>query len=588
MPVPFQKHEVVALLEEIGTLMRLAGENDFRAMAFDRAARTLENLDGDINNYIEEQSLTDLKGIGKSIASDIYAYAETGKMPVLEMLREQVPDGLIAWLGISGMGPKKIYKVHKELGITEIAELKEKCRDGSVAALAGMGDKSAEKILKSIAWMEEFSERCRVDEATIVAEQFVGQMKDADGVQQISVAGSLRRASETIGDIDILIAADEKHTPALMERFTGLDGVTEVLGQGETKSSVRSKEGRQVDLRIVAPDHYPAALMYFTGSKEHNVAMRQRAREKNLQLNEYGLFHQNKEKQADFDRPLSAKSEEDIYRHLDLPYIPPELREDHGEFDLAAGGKTPELLEVSDLRGILHAHSIWSDGKRSIREMAEACMERGYEYLGLTDHSRSAAYAGGLSIERVRQQWEEIDALNREFADQGREFKILKGIESDILSDGSLDYPDDLLAEFDLVIGSVHSGLDHPPEKMLDRLMTAAANPHIHMIGHPTGRLLLRRDGSKADLNRLIEHAAEHKTAIEINANPWRLDLDWRFGRKVRECGLMSAICPDAHDIAGLDHVRYGVGIARKAGFQAAHILNAKPIRDIKKWLDKK
>ncbi len=587
MPKPVQKDEIVNLLEEIGTLMRLAGENDFRAMAFDRAARTLENLDGDINKYIEEQTLTDLKGIGKSIASDIYAYAETGSVPVLEKLRKQVPDGLIAWLGISGMGPKKIYKIHKELGITEITELKEKCRDGSVAALSGMGEKTAEKILTSIAWMEEFSERCRIDEAAEVAELFLEQMKDAKGVREISVAGSLRRASETIGDIDILISADEKHARSLMDHFTGLDGVMEVLGQGETKSSVRSKEGRQVDLRVVGPDHYPAALMYFTGSKEHNVAMRQRAREKKLQLNEYGLFHQNEDKQADFDLPLKVTSEADIYRHLDLGYIPPELREDHGEFELAKNGKVPELVELSDLRGILHAHSTWSDGKRSIREMAEACIDRGYEYLGLTDHSRTAAYAGGLSIERVRQQWEEIDALNREFADQGKDFVILKGIESDILSDGKLDYPDDLLAEFDLVIGSVHSGLDHPPEKMRDRLMTAAAHPQIHMIGHPTGRLLLRRDGSKADLNRLIEHAAEHKTAIEINANPWRLDLDWRYGRKARECGLMSAVCPDAHDIAGLDHVRYGIGTARKAGFTAGHILNTKPLGELKKWLKK-
>jgi len=585
MPKPVQKDEIVNLLEEIGTLMRLAGENDFRAMAFDRAARTIESLDDDINKYIEEQTLTDLKGIGKSIASDVYAYAETGSVEVLEKLRKQVPDGLIAWLGISGMGPKKIYKIHKELDITEIAELKEKCRDGSVAALPGMGEKTAEKILKSIAWMEEFSERCRIDEATEVAEVFFEKMKDADGVREISVAGSLRRASETIGDVDLLIAADEKDALSLMDRFTNLEGVMEVLGQGETKSSVRSKEGRQVDLRIVSPDHYPAALMYFTGSKEHNVALRQRSRDKKLQLNEYGLFHLGKDKQADFDRPLKAKSETEIYGHLDLGYIPPELREDHGEFELAKAGKVPELVELSDLRGILHAHSTWSDGKRSIRDMAEACIERGYEYLGLTDHSRTAAYAGGLSIERIRQQWKEIDALNKEFADDGKKFVILKGIESDILSDGKLDYPDDLLAEFDLVIGSVHYGLDYPPEKMLDRLMTAAAHPHIHMIGHPTGRLLLRRDGSKADLNRLIEHAAEHKTAIEINANPWRLDLDWRYGRKARECKMMSAVCPDAHDVAGLDHVRYGIGIARKAGFNAGHILNTKPLGELEKWL---
>ncbi|MGM0737817.1 MAG: DNA polymerase/3'-5' exonuclease PolX, partial [Bacteroidota bacterium] len=485
MPNTVEKDEIAKLLNEIGTLMRLAGENDFRAMAFERAAQTLESLEDDINKYIEDQTLEDLKGIGQSIAHEVYEYAESGSSPELEKLRKKVPDGLIPWLDISGMGPKKIYKIHKELGITEISELKEKCEDGSVAALPGMGKKTAEKILKSIAWMEEFSERCLIDEATGVAELFLDKMKDAKGVREISVAGSLRRSSETIGDIDILIAADEKDAPDIMSRFVGLDGVKEVLGQGETKSSVRSEEGRQVDLRIVRPDYYPAALLYFTGSKEHNVALRQRARDKKLQLNEYGLFKQKKNKEADLDRPLRVKSEKDIYRHLDLACIPPEMREDHGELELARENKIPELVELSDLRGILHAHSTWSDGKRSIREMAEACMERGYEYLGLTDHSRTAAYAGGLSIEQVRKQWKEIDALNREFADDGKDFVILRGIESDILSDGRLDYPDDLLAEFDLVIGSVHFGLDKPPEKMLDRLMTAAAHPHIHMIGHP-------------------------------------------------------------------------------------------------------
>ncbi len=587
MPKPVQKEEVVSLLEEIATFMRLAGENDFRAMAFDRAARTIENLEGDINKYIIDQTLTDLKGIGKSIAGDVYAYAETGTVPVLEKLKKQVPEGLIAWLGISGMGPKTIYKIHKELGITEISVLREKCKDGSVAALPGLGKKSAGKILRSIDWMEEYSARCLIDEATTIAEKFLDNLRQANGVQKISVAGSLRRSSETIGDIDILVAAEEKDAPALMNHFTGIEGIMEVLGQGETKSSVRTVEGRQVDLRIVAPGHYQAALMYFTGSKEHNVALRHRARVKNLQLNEYGLFKQNEEKQADFDRPLPAESEADIYRHLDLGFIPPELREDYGEFELAEKGNITGLVQLSDLRGILHAHSSWSDGKKTIREMAEACMERGYEYLGITDHSRSAAYAGGLSVERVKKQWTEIEALNREFSGNGIRFVILKGIESDILSDGSLDYPDDLLEAFDLVIASVHSGLDQPPDKMLERLQKAAAHPHVHIIGHPTGRLLLRRDGNKADINRLIEHAARHKTAIEINANPWRLDLDWRYGRKARECLMMSAVCPDAHDISGLDHVRYGIGIARKAGFTPSHILNTRPVDELKKWLSK-
>ncbi|MEX0681412.1 MAG: DNA polymerase/3'-5' exonuclease PolX [Balneolales bacterium] len=588
MKISLQKDEIVHILEETGTLMRLAGENDFRAMAFDRAARTIESLDDDLNQYITDQTLTKLKGIGSSIARDLYTYAETGEFPILDKLREQVPDALIEWLGIAGLGSKKIYKIHKALGITTISELKKKCEDGSVAALSGMGQKSAGKILKSIAWMEQFSERCHINEATIIAEKFIQNLKNTKGVQQISVAGSLRRANETIGDIDILIAAESRYIEPLMTRFVEQENVVEVMGRGDTKSSVRTKEGRQVDLRIVEPKYYPAAQMYFTGSKEHNVALRQRARSRGLQLNEYGLFRQNDQKQADFDRPLPAESEHDIYKHLNLGFIPPELREDHGEIETAEGGQTPDLVDQKDIRGVLHAHSTWSDGKISIHQMAKACIARGYEYLGITDHSRTAAYAGGLSIEQVYQQWKEIDALNNEFYKNDVGFIILKGIESDILSDGNLDYPDDILKGFDLVIGSVHFGLDNPPDKMLNRLMKAAAHPHIHMIGHPTGRLLLRREGNKADLNKLIPFAARHNTAIEINAHPWRLDLDWRYGQKARESGLMSAVCPDAHDLSGLDNIRYGTGIARKAGFSARQILNALPVEELKVWLDQK
>lgn len=588
MSNPVQKDEIVALLEEIGTLMRLAGENEFRALAFDRAARIIENMEEDINEYIENRTLTNLKGIGKGIAEDLYTFAETGAIPVHKELKKRVPDALISWLDISGLGPKKIYKIHNELGINEISELKEKCRDGSVASLPGMGKKSAEKILNSIAWMEQYAERCLINEATLIADRFIEQLEDINGVKRISVGGSLRRRNETIGDIDILIAAEEEHAGHVMEYFTGLDEVTEILGRGETKSSVRTGEGRQVDLRIVEPKYYPAALLYFTGSKEHNVALRQRARSRNLQLNEYGLFRQNNEKQADFDRSLNGESEEALYRQLDLGFIPPELREDYGEFELVESGREPDLVTENDLRGILHAHSTWSDGKKSIRQMAAACMERGYHYLAVTDHSRTAAYAGGLSIDQLYEQWKEIDELNNEYSREGTDFFILKGIESDILDDGSLDYPDDVLNMFDLVIGSVHFGLDYPPKKMLDRLKKAAAHPHIHMIGHPTGRLLLRREGSKADLNQLIPHAAGHHTAIEINANPRRLDLDWRYGKKAREAGMMSAVCPDAHTVEGLDDVQYGIGIARKAGFAAGQILNTFSTDELMTWLKEK
>ncbi len=575
---------VAEKLEEIATLMRLAGENDFKAIAFDRAARTIEGLQEDINEIIEQKGLTDIKGIGKSIANDLYALAETGEVPVLTDLKKKVPEGLIKWLGISGLGPKKIYKIHKELGITEIDELKEKCEDGSVAKLSGMGAKSAEKILKSIEWMEQFSERCLLDEATEVANAMMKSLEDLEGVEKISIAGSLRRSNETIGDVDILIAANEKFAAPIFDVFTNHPSVTEILGKGETKSSVRTKEGRQVDLRIVKPDHFGAALMYFTGSKEHNVVMRQRARDRNMTLNEYGLFEMDEKGNTNFDKPVASESEEIIYKKLDLNFVPPELREDRGEAAFFEKNEKADLVTVDDIRGVLHAHSTWSDGKKSIKEMADACIERGYSYLGLTDHSRTAAYAGGLDIESVQKQWKEIDAINNQFAKDGVDFRVFKGIESDILQDGSLDYPDDILAGFDFIIASVHASLDKPADKMMDRYKRTVDNKYTTMIGHPTSRLLLRRGQSQVNVNQLIEWAAENNVAIEINANPWRLDMDWRHGQKAKSFGLMSAVCPDAHTIEGIDDIPYGVAIARKAWFESDRILNTKSTDEIDRW----
>jgi len=582
--MPVTNNEIAEQLREIYQLMQLAGENRFRAIAFDRAAQTIESLNEDINGYIESDTLTDIKGIGNSIAEDIKSYAESGKIEVLESLREQIPAGVIKWLDISGLGPKNIAKIHKELGISELTELKEACQDGRVAELNGLGKKSAQKILNSIEWMEQFGERCRLDEATDIAESIYNFLKDQEGVESISVAGSLRRSKETIGDVDILIGAEEQYVENLFNTFVEHELVVEVLGRGETKSSIRTKEGRQVDLRIVKPEQFPAALMYFTGSKEHNVVLRQRARERGLSLNEYGLFELNEEGDTDFDKPIDYSSEEDIYKQLDLHFIPPELREDRGEIAFFESHEKMDLVEEKDIRGVLHAHSTYSDGKFSVREMAEACMERGYEYLGLTDHSQTAAYAGGLSVDEVKQQWEEIDRLNAEFKSEGKDFRIFKGIESDILSNGDLDYEDAILEKFDFVIASVHSGLNMSRKKMMTRFRKAIANPHTDIIGHPTGRLLLQRDGSDLDMNELIELAAKHNTAIEINANPYRLDLDWRHGNKAKEVGLMSCINPDAHSKEGIDYISYGIRIARKAKFGKDRILNTKSAEELAKW----
>jgi len=580
--------EIAEQLREIYQLMQLAGENRFRAIAFDRAAQTIESLNEDINTYIESDSLTDIKGIGSSIAEDIKSYAQTGEIEVLESLRERIPEGIIEWLKISGLGPKNIAKIHKELGISSIEELKEACEDGRVAELDGMGEKSAQKIVKSIEWMQQFEERCRLNEATDIADPLFHFLKNKKGVKHIEIAGSLRRAKETIGDIDILIGAEEQYITPLFDDFVNHNLVVEVLGRGDTKSSIRTAEGRQVDLRIVKPEQFPAALMYFTGSKEHNVVMRQRARERGMSLNEYGLFKLDGEGDTDFDQPVDYQSESDIYEKLGLNFIPPELREDRGEFEFFEDHKTMDLVEEKDIRGVLHAHSTWSDGKYSIEEMARACLDRGYEYLGISDHSQTAAYAGGLSVDEIKRQWEEIDRLNEAFAQEDKNFRIFKGIESDILSDGSLDYKADILKGFDFVIASVHNGLAMPRAKMMTRFRNAIEDPHTRIVGHPTGRLLLKRDGSDLDMNELIELAAEHNTAIEINANPWRLDLDWRHGNKAKETGLLSSINPDAHSVEGIDYITYGVRIARKGKFEKERILNTKNAKELAEWFEER
>lgn len=570
-------------LEQVATLLRLAGENEFKAIAFDKAARTIESLASPLRS-MQGEALTNIPGIGKSIANEIETLLRTGEMPALASLQQTIPPGLIEWLEVSGLGPKNSAKIHKALRITELSELKQACLDGRVAQLPGLGTKSAEKILKSIEWMEQFSLRCRLDEADAIARSITLAMRDWPHLRQLTVAGSLRRGMETIGDIDVLAEADPADAPRIFDAFTSLPAVKEVLGKGDTKCSVRVEHGRQVDLRLVDATAYPAALLYFTGSKEHNVFLRGRARDRGMALNEYGLFHLDDQGETDFNRPIPAGSEAAIYHQLGLQFIPPELREDTGELQRFETYTAADLLEVQQIRGVLHAHSTWSDGSTSIQAMAEACRARGYAYLGITDHSQTAFYAGGLSSERVFQQWKEIDQINDAYAKQGIPFVVLKGIESDILPDGSLDYTEEVLAGFDFVIASIHASMEQSEEKMTARMLKAIENKYTHIVGHPTTRLLLKREGSQVDMNKLIEAAAASHTAIEINANPWRLDLDWRWGRKARAVQLMSAICPDAHSIEGIDDLAYGVVTARKAGFTAQHILNTLEVPDLLAW----
>ncbi len=576
--------DIADQLDLVYQLMQLAGENRFKAIAFDRASQTIRGFEEDINKYIDEKCLTNIKGIGKSIANDIYAYVETGEMPVLEKFKEKVPVGLIQWLDISGLGPKNILKIHQQFGISTLDELKICIDRGDLAELPGLGAKSVEKIKKSIAWMEQFEERCRLNEADDIANELVQSLKNLPGVESIKVAGSLRRSKETIGDIDILIAAEEAHIDQIFDAFTSHECVVEILGRGETKSSVRSREGRQIDLRIVHPESFGAALMYFTGSKEHNIAMRFRARERGLALNEYGLFKLNSKGETDWEAKIQSKKESSIYKDLGLHWIPPELREDRGELEWFTEHEQMPLVQQEQIRGVIHTHSTWSDGKYRIQEMAAACIARDYEYLGITDHSKTAGYAGGLSIDRVKAQWEEIEKLNAQYAAEGVNFVIFKGIESDILGNGDLDYPIDILAGFDFIVASVHQQLDMPLDAMMDRFKRAIENPFTTMIGHPTGRLLLKRGESSLDMNFLIEYAAQQQTAIEINASPWRLDLDWTWGNKAKQAGLFTSINPDAHSIEGIDDIQYGVRIARKAKFDQARVLNSLSADDFLSW----
>lgn len=564
--------DLSSLLYRTADLLRLSGANDFKAGAWDKAAAVAEQ-EGDALRFRDSESaLQELPGIGKSLAAELHAYLTTGKLPQLEKLEAELPTGLIAWLDISGLGPKRAAKIHQQLNIHTLDDLKAALEDGRVAALAGFGAKSAKKILNALTWMEGSGDRCLLDEAMALRDQVVAVLSAVNGLEKLETAGSLRRSRESIGDLDFL-AVCNGNDAALHQRFCEAPDVVEVLARGETKSSVRVKQGRQLDLRSVDASAFPAAWIYFTGSKEHNVFLRGRAREMGLTLNEYGLYPLI-DGEADRENPLPLADEHDLYAALKLPFTPPELREQLyqpwiEQHDL------PDLVSATDLQGILHAHSTWSDGKNTLQEMAETCITQGYRYLGITDHSQSAFYAGGLKPAQVEAQWKEIEELNRRFSDAGKDFVIFKGIESDIKADGSLDYSDDLLAGFDFVIASIHGQMDMEADAMQARVEKAIAHPACTILGHPTARLLLQRPGVKLDMEAVIRLAARKGVAIEINAAPPRLELDWRWGKLAREVGLHTAICPDAHATDQLNRsIRFGIPLARKAAFDKARVLN--------------
>jgi DNA polymerase (family 10) len=573
--------EIAVALEECATLLSLKGENDFRCRAYSNAARAIDKFEGSVAERATAGKLAGIPGIGETLREKITTLVTTGSLPFLDDLRNQTPPGLIAMLKLPGIGPKKVKAIHDELKLDTIDALKAACESGEVAKLKGFGDKTAAKILEGIQFLGTVGNRVRIDLALALGERLLAQIKTMPGVTKAELCGSLRRRRETAKDIDIVAAAAD--AGPVMAAFVGLPDVMQVIGHGETKSSIVARmvlNGEPVvlnaDLRVVTEQQFPFAVMYLTGSKDHNIRMRQRSIERGLTLNEYGLF--------DKARDIGCKSEADIYDALGYTFVPPELREDTGELVAAEAKAIPNLIEVGDIRGVFHNHTTYSDGRASLEEMALAAKELGLEYFGVGDHSQSLTIANGLNPDRVRKQWAEIDALNEKL----KGIQILKGTECDILQDGSLDYKDSLLAGFDYVVASVHTHFHLPEAEQTERICRALQNPHVTMLGHATGRLLLRRDGYKVDLERVIRTAAEHGKMIEINAQPDRLDLDWTHVKRAKSLGVPLVINPDAHSPGELALYVYGVHVARRGWLAKDDVFNTKPLRMVVAELKKR
>jgi len=580
------KQEIATVLEEIGALLELRGDNPFRVRAYYNAARLMDALPEDIGKLIAENRLTEIKGIGADLAAKITELHTTGKLRFHEELKASLPAGLLDMLRIPGFGPKRARAVYDKLHVDSIEKLEAACQAGRVAALPGFGEKSQQKILDGIRQVRQFASRHHYHKALAVAEPVREALRSLAGVIRCSVAGSLRRCRETIGDVDFLVSARPEHAAGILEAFATMPGVIRVSAKGETKASVVLNGGLQADLRVVADDQFAFALNYFTGSKEHNIALRSRAlRLKNLSLNEYGFSPAaEKEKSAkELGSSIPCRDEADLYRALDLDYIPPELREDMGEIAAAEAGQLPKLIEKENLRGTFHVHSTWSDGIASIETMAQAALDLGLEYIGIADHSKGQRQANGLDETRLRQQAAEVKKLNAKFAPQG--FHIFFGTECDILADGSLDFDDETLALCDFVIAAVHTGFTMDAGKMTDRICKALAHPRVTMLAHPTGRLLLEREAYAVDMNAVIAAAAAHNKIIEINAHPYRLDMDWRLWKRARELGVRCAINPDAHCIDDFQYLALGVGIARKGWLTKNDVVNCLSAGDVAKVL---
>jgi DNA polymerase (family X) len=582
------KNEIADVLAEIGTLMELKGENPFKVRAYSGGARAIEALEKDeFEKLVAEGKLQSVKGIGEALSAKIAELHATGRLEFLDKLKASIPPGQVEMLRIPGMGPKKIAALGRELGVTSIAELEKACKDGRVAALDGFGEKTQEKILTGIRNREAYSKRHLWWDANLVSLPILEGLRGLPEVSRAETAGSLRRGLETVGDLDFIVAA--KEVGPVVEWFTGMAGVREVTAKGDTKASVRLESGLQADLRIIPSGQFAFALHHFTGSKDHNVQMRQRALDRGLSLSEWGLVPAEGEgtakDKAGRSEGVKAADEKALFAALDLSFIPPELREGLGEIEAAEKGEIPKLVETGDLRGAFHNHTTESDGSNTLAEMAGAAQALGWEYLGIADHSKSSRQAKGLSEERLLAQVAEIRALNA-----SRKFKtrVFAGSECDILPDGRLDFPDSVLAELDYVVVSVHSSFSQDEEAMTARIIKAIENPRSTMLGHLTGRLLLEREPYRVDAAKVIDAAIANGVAIELNANPYRLDMDWRHWRKAAARGLECVINPDAHGTEGLVYVRAGINAARKGWLTRENVVNTLSLAKTEAWLARK
>jgi DNA polymerase (family 10) len=567
------KNEFIAVqFELLADLLEIQGANPFRIRAYRNAARTISSTSESLSDLvIEKQDLTQFAGIGKDLAKQIEEITTKGQHSALEELRKQIPGGVLDMLRIPGVGPKKVSVFFNELGLKSLEDLKAACEAGRLSKLKGFGKKTEESILANIAMATEHSQRASISDARAAAELIVEDLQKLKEIGQVAVAGSCRRRKETCGDLDILATCSDSGPP--MDCLAAHPLVDIVLQRGETKQRVRLKTGMELDLRVVPEESFGAAMQYFTGSKEHNVVVRQRAKDLGLKLNEYGVFRD--------DVQVAGRTEEDVYAAIGLPWFPPELRENRREFEWADAGKLPELVTIADIKGDLHMHTTASDGAATIEQMAIAARERGLKYIAITDHSKRVSMANGLDANRLRKHWEDIRRIRETISG----IEILCGIECDILEDATMDLPDDVLAEADWVIAVLHYGLKQPGDQIMKRLMTAVTNPHVDIIGHCSGRMIGRREGADINFSELLKAAADNQVMMEINAHPSRLDLDDIHAAAAKDLGIPIVISTDSHSVNGFEVLEYGVDQARRAGLTKDDVANTRTLKEFRKLL---